>query len=48
MHKEKNFKNVIQGIFLLGTQKESIFGIFSWMLIFKNTSNVILLDVFYR
>jgi hypothetical protein len=38
MHKQK----------VLGmSHKGFVFGIFSWMLIFNNTSNVSLLDVFF-
>ncbi len=44
MHKEK-FQECHMKDFLL-TQKESIFWELSWMLIFENTSNANLLDVF--
>jgi hypothetical protein len=49
MHKEKVSGMSHKGFFLLGTQKESIFwDFFSYMLIFRNSSNANLLDVFYR
>jgi len=48
MHKEKISRTSHEGFFLLGTQKESFFENFSWMLIFENTLNANLLDFFYR
>jgi hypothetical protein len=48
MHKEKVLGMSHKGFFWLRTQKDLFFGNFSWMLIFENTSNVNLLDVFYR
>jgi hypothetical protein len=46
MHKEKISRMKHEGFFKLGTQKNLFFGNFTWMLIFKNTSNANLLDVF--
>jgi hypothetical protein len=36
-----------EGIFFIKKTKGIFFGIFPWILIFENTSNANLLDVFY-
>jgi hypothetical protein len=49
MHKETISGMSHKGFFFLSiTQKEKKFGNFSWMLIFENTSNANLFDIFYR
>jgi hypothetical protein len=47
MHKEKNSGVSHEGFFYQEHKRNLFFGNFSWMLIFENTSNANLLDVFY-
>ncbi len=48
MHKEKVSRMSHKGFFWSRHKRNLFFGNFSWILIFENTSNANLFDVFYR
>jgi hypothetical protein len=48
MHKQNVLRMSHEGFFDQEHKRNLVFGNFSWMLFFKNTSNANLFDVFYR